>query len=207
MPELDGYEATAEIRRLERGQRHTPIVAMTAHALEGDREKCLAAGMDDYISKPVRPDALENVLARYLIDLKPFTADAGANLNGGLPVDLQRLREAFGDEGTSGFAEFVNLYLTDMSTNLDRLATAIHLSDYEGVSSIAHGSAGASANCGMAAIVDPLRQLETAGRKENLDDAEVVLRKARAQFNQIEACLTELASKSREGTNEENCRG
>jgi two-component system, sensor histidine kinase and response regulator len=63
MPELDGYEASRQIRSIEGDSRHTPIVAMTANALPGDREKCLEAGMDDYITKPVRLDALERLLA------------------------------------------------------------------------------------------------------------------------------------------------
>jgi len=67
MPEMDGYEATAAIRRAEMASgRHLPIVAMTANAMEGDREKCLAAGMDDYISKPINTSRLQEVLDTWL---------------------------------------------------------------------------------------------------------------------------------------------
>ena len=66
MPDIDGYEATRELRRRENGGRHTPVIAMTAHAMTGDRERCLEAGMDDYIAKPVRSHTLNEVLRRWI---------------------------------------------------------------------------------------------------------------------------------------------
>ena len=64
MPELDGYEATRAIRQPEGADRHTPIIAMTAHTMPGDRERCIAAGMDDYCGKPLKPTGLDDILTQ-----------------------------------------------------------------------------------------------------------------------------------------------
>ena len=78
MPEMDGYQAPAQLRRLEQGAQHTPVIAMTAYAMKGDLEKCLEAGMDDYISKPMRYQALVDTLRRWVPVLSdPVEAAAG----------------------------------------------------------------------------------------------------------------------------------
>lgn len=66
MPELDGYQTTAEIRKLEGTSKRTPIIALTANALIGDREKCIEADLDDYLSKPIEAERLEEILNKYL---------------------------------------------------------------------------------------------------------------------------------------------
>src|SRR5438046_264482 len=121
MPEMDGYEAASEIRRTEVGPKRTPIVAMTAHAMDGDREKCIDAGMDDYITKPVKGEELNRVLSAFLDSAKE---ENHLTLIDDLsPVDVERMHEAMGD-APSEFTEVLDLYLASTSKNLTQLEVA-----------------------------------------------------------------------------------
>jgi CheY-like chemotaxis protein/HPt (histidine-containing phosphotransfer) domain-containing protein len=184
MPEMDGYEATAEIRRREGNIKHTPIVAMTAHALQGDREKCLDAGMDDYISKPVKPEDLAEVLERAFARSGDANEVVVLDETATPPVDMDRLREAIGSEPEE-ISEILDVYLSQMAKDLDKLATAVTSGNAREVDLIAHNCAGTSANCGMVAVVESLRGLETAGRQGCLDNAGPLLDEAQSQFERV----------------------
>ena len=189
MPEMDGYEATAEIRRQEGETRHTPIVAMTAHALTGDREKCIAAGMDEYITKPVKLEELSRVLELFLRSPRTDPGEQ-AGLTTAPLVDVDRMHEMMGDEPVE-FQEIANLYLDQMSKNLQRLDAAVASGNHTEVELIAHNCAGTSANCGMNAVAIPFRELETGGRNGCLDNAPAVLRQAHRLFEQTRAIVAQ----------------
>jgi CheY-like chemotaxis protein len=163
MPEMDGYEATAEIRRREGDAKHTFIVAMTANALKGDRERCLAAGMDEYISKPVQSEILKNILASVF-------SGAANSVTADCPVNLKHLHEVMGTDSEE-VHELVELYLEQMAHKLERLSEAIQTEKASEIELIAHNCAGVSANCGIVNVVGPLRELERMGREKTLEGA------------------------------------
>ena len=185
MPEMDGYEATAEIRRREGQTKHTMIVAMTANALQGDREKCMAAGMDDYISKPVKPEGLAQVLQRVFAGSTDDKDGVSVAEEVSPPVDMARLHEAMGDE----LFEILDIYLVQMSENLEKLTAAIAAGNASEVDLIAHNCAGTSANCGMVAVVQPLRELERMGREGSLAGAEALGRQVFSEFERVKVFL------------------
>jgi signal transduction histidine kinase/CheY-like chemotaxis protein len=190
MPEMDGYEATAAIRRRElHSPKHTIIIAMTAHALTGDREKCIAAGMDDYLSKPVKIDELSRVLE--VFTKTPSTDPGGQTFSATVPlVDVDRMHEMMGDDPIE-FGEIVNLYLEQMSQNLEKLDAAVSSGDHVEVELIGHNCAGTSANCGMTAVAIPFRELEDAGRTGRLENAPAALTQAHQLFEQTHAFLSQ----------------
>jgi CheY-like chemotaxis protein/nitrogen-specific signal transduction histidine kinase len=188
MPEMDGYEATAEIRRREGQTKRTPIVAMTAHALEGDREKCIAAGMDDYISKPVKVAELQRLLDSYCLKVGVTEVELVAAVP---TVDVVRMREAMGE--AEEFSEIRDIYLTQMSENLEKLESAVLSQDFGAVELIAHNCCGTSANCGMTAVVAPLRALEKAGREHRWEGLSQLTAQTRLEFKRVQQFLEDEA--------------
>ena len=186
MPEMDGYLATREIRRLEKSGECVAIVAMTAEALAGAREQCIAAGMDDYISKPVKPEGLAQVLQRVFAGSADDKEEASCIAEEvSPPVDMAHLHEAMGDE----LFEILDIYLVQMSENLVRLTAAIEAGNAPELDLIAHNCAGTSANCGMVAVVQPLRELERMGREGSLAGAEALVRQVVSEFHRVKVFL------------------
>jgi CheY-like chemotaxis protein/HPt (histidine-containing phosphotransfer) domain-containing protein len=191
MPDMDGYEATARIRRREGITKHTAIIAMTAHALQGDRYKCLAAGMDDYLSKPVKSEELQRVLERFLLqESKEVKSNTEVLAKSPVPVDLARLFEAMGDDPGELHA-MVDLYLNDMAGNIERLRIAIASGNANEVNSLAHNGVGVSATCGIVALVEPLRQLERLGHEKQLNGAAALSAQIDQEFARVRLFLKE----------------
>ncbi len=189
MPEMDGYAATTEIRRREGKDKHTVVIALTANAMKGEMEKCLAAGMDDYVSKPVNVKELQNVLKRWHPSAEnPYTTVLNQNTTvkqSSLPVDMNRLRRAASDDEELT-RELTEIYLRQMSENLKKLKKAVETDAPDEIKRIAHTMLGGSVTCGMVAVVVPLRELEQsdygAGR---LTDATPLVNRVEKELERI----------------------
>ncbi len=188
MPEMDGYEATAAIRQLEGEQGKIPIVALTAHAMKGDREKCLEAGMDDYVSKPIDHAELSAAIERQLKDfqkMSDFTVDIDfSNKDEDVVFERSSLLELLdGDEKL--FKEILSIFIHDVEKHLKQLTEALQEEDFETIRRSGHTLKGASANMTARVMQAVAGRLEEAGREKQAGPARKLTEKLSEEFTRF----------------------
>jgi two-component system, sensor histidine kinase and response regulator len=189
MPEMDGFEATAAIRRREAErpeERRLPIIALTAGAVEGDRDKCLAAGMDDYLSKPFSLEQLERALRRWLPALPGLEPSEPH-------IDLKVLEGilTLGGGGPELLARMVDLYVQDGPQRIATIRDAMARGDGRAAARAAHAFKSACANVGAAALTELCKRLESHCRGGATAGAEALADAVEDEFARVAAALAE----------------
>jgi HPt (histidine-containing phosphotransfer) domain-containing protein len=200
---MDGLEATRRIRRKFPGAAAPRILATTASAMRGDREKCLAAGMDDYLTKPIRPTELQAALVRWgnAPGVAPQLAEPatvpGPDAEMTVPteppsLDLSELIEMRGrqPEGEPDIiSELASLFLRDTPRRLEAMLRALSAGDAEEVTRLAHTVKGSSLNLGARRMASLCTRLEAQGRGRLLEEAGHTAAELRREFTQVSALL------------------
>jgi two-component system sensor histidine kinase/response regulator len=196
MPEMDGYRATAELRRREGSAKHTIVVAMTAHVMEGDYAKCMAAGMDDYISKPVKPEVLDAVLRRWSASLEAgaqgIETDAAAQVSVADVMDAKVLASfrALEKSGRRGAVrELIELFIGDALPLLDSLREAVAQENASVLQEVAHGLKGCCAVLGIRKMAALCEELEHRGGSMTTLQAKAILSQVEREFERIQRAL------------------
>jgi len=191
MPVMDGHEATVEIRLREKPGTHVPIIALTAHAGPTDRERCLAVGMDGYISKPVRPQDVTDILERHVPATRAERQPPASAAPAGQPPMLQEILERFeGDRPLIG--ELAGLFLADSPALLSRMAAAIARQDAPAAAIAAQEMKGAVATFAASQALEAVRGLETAVRSRNWTVADHLKEHLEKELEALKPALTAL---------------
>jgi len=193
MPQMDGIEATQTIRKLEsESGTHIPIIAMTAHAMKGDKERCLEAGMDDYISKPIKPDELYRIINNQHIekeepslDLPDMTAS----------IDMQKALEAV-DGDRELMIELINMFLEELPDTMSNLESCVQNANAEDIERKSHTLKGALGNFGADKAVELSFALEKAGRFNELKNASDTLNALQSEMERVRSYFLELLQSS-----------
>ena len=193
MPEMDGLEATAAIRQKEKSNgAHLPIVAMTANAMKGDRERCLEAGMDDYVSKPLRMKELYRVVegAVGTAVQNKTTESGGQEARNDIIDEAAALAQVGGDSVL--LSELVELSLDDNPKLLEDIRRAVASGDGIALERVAHALKGSVANFGASAVLETALKLETMGRSGDLAQVKDTYLALEREIDQLKPALASL---------------
>ena len=184
MPLMDGYDATRAIRKLPAARgKGVPIIALTANAMDGDEQKCHAAGMDDFLAKPYTLAQLRAILARWLpaTGVQPVTTDLKAAPLAGdrdwtdavaiNPATIDALRELDPSDGMTWVKKLLRTFIDAELQGFAQIENAINLGDSQAVGRVAHGLKSGAANVGADALAACYRQIELSGTENRIDEA------------------------------------
>lgn len=191
MPRMDGYTASREIRRREAPGEHIPIIAMTAHALRGDREKCIEAGMDDYIAKPVTPETVMNAILRWFQsgteDHNPMAAVSTSGSDDLVDIPVLDTRQAIEVTGgkTSILDRVTQVFVSNIPEEIQLLEAAIGAGETSEVRRLAHSIKGASASIGGMRLSRRAQLIEKAAERGDLDQVRVLMEAFHDEFARL----------------------
>ncbi|RJF98958.1 response regulator [Noviherbaspirillum saxi] len=190
MPHLDGYEATARIRQLPGSAKHVPVIALTACTTQEERDRCAAAGMNDFLSKPIRPQTLKDMLARWM----PRAIPNDTAMSGPAGDDeLEAIRDMFGAD----FAELATLYRNDSPPRVAALRGAHAAGDAAMIAKVAHAFAGSSASIGATRLSVLCSELEASAKLVMPTDIDARLHEIATEYARISAKLQSLLETER----------
>ncbi len=197
MPELGGFETTEKIRTAERGTgRHVPIIALTAHAMKGDRERCLAAGMDAYVAKPIRArelfGAMEQVMRAHGGRTVASTVeDLEATEGEAMVADFDRAAalERCGDDAQL-LRELIDMFLTEIRVWMFDLGKAVEAGDAEAIKRLAHTIKGAVGTFGAQPSYQAALRLETIGKEGPLGEAAAAFEEMKVVIARLNEALS-----------------
>ncbi len=188
MPEMDGFAATAKIRARQ-DQPRLPIIAMTAHAMTGDRERCLAAGMDDYLTKPLKVEELSATINRWMGQPMPQP-----HIQEDEPVDLPALQKLT-DNDAEFLQELVELFLSDVPLRMANLQTAVAAASATEIKSEAHGLKGSCGNLAAKKMQQQMAEMEKLAANHELTTIPNLMTAAEAEFTRVQRFFHQVLEK------------
>jgi len=197
MPEMDGYETTREIRKIMTGKSRIPIIAMTAHALIGDREKCIQAGMDDYLAKPIKMEPVFSILKKWCLDDQNVkNPEKSGKIKHSLPLeaeavyshlDLQVLAQlrSLAENDPEFFFQVVEIFCRESAEAIGAIEEAILFKNFEGIRDYAHGLIGTCGNIGAYRMLKVVEDMENSAKAMDLKTIKFNLHNLKIESAQV----------------------